>query len=151
MGQNRNQRRANATVKTQSKNELLARATAAEGTAGMFRELYENQIRMNERTVIDAEQAIQQSRAEQRATERTVEIMLFLEGADGNPYSVEKRIIDEFNAQDELGDFFVNVEQEDEGFAMTLIFEKYEVEVPDESDTDNEASKGDDGDPDETE
>ena len=159
MSQNRSQRRQDASSKGVSKNQLLARASAAEAATAMFKGFYEEQIRGNERLTIEAEQLVQQSRNEQRATERTIEVMLFQLGARGDAYVVTQEAIDAFNENDEEGEHFVNVEQTDDGFDMTLVFEPLEQEDedagPDDAEDDSEDSGPDgeeaaDGDTDET-
>ncbi len=165
---NRAQQRAQASTKGNSKAQLLARAQAAEAGTQMFKGFYEEQIRANERIVIEAETLIQQSKGEQRATERTIEVMLFQLTTLGDAYPVKQEAIDTFNENDDVGEHFVHVEQTDDGFDMTLVFEPFEVddETPeqededgtDESDASSEDSEdsgqdGDgaaDGDPDET-
>ncbi len=131
---NRAQQRAQNTPKGQSKNQLLARATAAEAAVGMFKNFYDEEIRKNERVVIEAEQIVQQAQQEQRATERTIEVMLFQLTALGDAYPVYQEAIDRFNENDELGEHFVNVKTTDDGFDMTLVFEPFEQEE-DEDDT----------------
>ncbi len=133
---NRAQRRGESSVAGQSKNELLARAQAAEGTANMFKGFYEDQIRANERIVIEAEQLVSQARNEQKATERTIEVILYQEGARDAVYAVPQETLDNFNAEDEGGEWFVHVDQTDDGFDMTLIFEPYEVETRTEASED---------------
>ena len=125
---NRAQQRAHQTAKGQSKNQLLARAAAAEASTGMFKGFYEEQIRANERIVIEAEQLVQRAQAEQRATERTIEVMLFQLDAGNEPYAVFQDNIDAFNADDEEGEHFVHVGSTDNGFDMTLVFESFNTE-----------------------
>lgn len=132
---NRAQQRAHQTAKGQSKNQLLARAAAAEASTGMFKGFYEEQIRSNERIVIEAEQLVQQAQIEQRATERTIEVMLFQLTSFGDAYPVTQISIDRFNENDEEGEHFVHVEPTDDGFDMTLVFESFEQEDEDEDDT----------------
>ncbi len=130
---NRAQGRQGQSIKGVSKNQLMARAQAAESATVMFKGFYEEEIRKSERMTIEAEQLVQQSRNEQRATERTIEVMLFqLIGIGGDAYPVYQEAIDAFNENDEEGEHFVNVEQTDDGFDMTLVFEAFEMEDEDE-------------------
>ncbi len=133
---NRPQRRQDNSIKGVSKNVLLARAQAAEASTQMFRQFYEEQIRASERIVIESERLVQKAQLEQRATERTIEVMLFqLIGIGGDAYPVSQEAIDAFNENDEDGEHFVRVEQTDEGFDMTLVFEPFEQEDEDGTDT----------------
>ena len=130
---NRAARRAADSIKGKTKDELLARAQAAEGTAAMFKGFYEDQIRANERIVIEAEQIVGQARNEQKATERTIEIILFDElKSDVEVLKISEKTIDTFNEIDEMGEHFVHVDQTDDGFEMTLVFEPYDREEEDE-------------------
>ncbi len=161
---NRAQQRARNTTKATSKTQLLVRAQAAEGATQMFKGFYEEQIRANERIVIEAEQLVQRAQGEQRATERTIEVMLFQLTNFEETYPVLQESIDRFNENDDNGEHFVSVEQTDDGFDMTLVFEPFEMDdQEDEDDTtpdggtedlDDSGSDGEetlDGDPDVTE
>ena len=130
---NRAQRQAQNTIKGQSKNQLLARASAAEAATTMFKGFYEEQIRANERVVIEAEQLVQRAQLEQRATERTIEVMLSVLAKDDS-YVVTQDTIDSFNALDELGEHFVHVEPTDDGFEMILVFEPFKLDEQEDED-----------------
>ena len=144
---NRAQQRAQNSTKATSKTQLLARAQAAEAGTQMFKGFYEEQIRVNERVVIEAEGLVQQAQLEQRATERTIEVMLFQLTTLGDAYQVEQGSIDTFNENDNVGEHFVHVEQTDDGFDMTLVFEPFEIDdethEQEDEDGDNEEGSGD--------
>ena len=135
---NRAQQRAQNSTKATSKTQLLARAQAAEAGTQMFKGFYEEQIRVNERVVIEAEGLVQQAQLEQRATERTIEVMLFQLTTLGDAYQVEQGSIDTFNENDDVGEHFVHVEQTDDGFDMTLVFEPFEIDSDEQEDEDDE-------------
>lgn len=128
---NRAQRRQGQSIAGRSKTQLADELQAAQATATLFQELYEEKIKEVGTIENQAQGAIQRLQNEIEGTAETVQLLL--RKIPTGEATITAEDLENYKASADDGEYFVNIEEHDGDFTLSLVYELYELDEDEEA------------------